>query len=97
MWNTRYDAIIGIIVTCDSNVLYVGNGKSYYILNKLNDTCSAYRIIPINEGFTRHQVIKSLCSLPVYPDAFNSETKVYGICFNFTMYLTEVRSTKSFN
>ena len=72
----------------------IGDGKSYYILNKLKTNCSSHVVIPINEGFNRRRVIKRLCSLPLNAksgrEAESDQNNIHGIFFNFTIYLTKV-------
>ena len=69
--------------------LYIGDGKSHYILNRLCMTCSAYVTIPMHEGFSYQQVIERLRSLPLNSGTM-AKPAIYGVFFNFTMCYQKV-------
>ena len=67
--------------------MYAGDGKTHYILDRLQKTCSEYVTIPIHEGFSYERVIKILRALPLTSYTNNA---VYGVFFNFTMCYQKV-------
>ena len=69
--------------------MYIGDGKSHHILNRLRMTCSAYITIPMHEGFSYQQVIERLRSLPLNSGTM-AKPAIYGVFFNFTMCYQKV-------
>ena len=68
-------------------MMYTGDGKTHYILDRLRKTCSRDVTIPIHEGFSYERVIKILRALPLTSYTNNV---VYGVFFNFTMCYQKV-------
>ena len=71
-------------------VMHTGDGKTHYILERLQKTCSAYVIIPIHEGFSYQRVIERLHTLPLTSDTNPMVKMVHGVFFNFTMCYQKV-------